>query len=153
MFTVNPTEPRQTRARSKARSMCPNVEATSYGHYLVEGSGGDFYGVKVTAAAGAVEIGCNCMAGQNDKPCYHAFAALRLHETLAVPANPVGAPRDKRLKYIEGDLRTIERAAGEMTGNFEQVDVIFRAVRAALQSLGEYEIDLLPEVVGCDMAA
>lgn len=154
MFTVNHGEPRQQRARSKARESRPHVEATSYGHYLVEGSGGNLYGVHVVAGAGVVEVDCNCMAGQNAKPCYHAYAALRRHDTLAVPAAPVSAPRDKRLGQLEGDLRHIDRVASGMAGDFtdfERMDEICRAVRAALRSLGEYEIDQMPAAV--DMAA
>lgn len=142
MFMVNHTEDRQQRAQSKARETRPAVDALSFGSYRVEGSGGNRYDVTVEGA----EVGCNCMAGQNDKPCYHAFAALRTHETLAVTASPVPAPRDKRLKWIESDLNAIERCADQMTGDFELMDEIFRAVRAARQSLAEYELDFLPAV-------
>ena len=63
MFTVDVTEARQQRARQKAREVSPIVATVEVGSYRVEGSGGDFYDVTVEGE----EIGCNCMAGQNDK--------------------------------------------------------------------------------------
>src|SRR5215207_9449722 len=143
MFTVNGTDARQRRAREKAREMRPAVVAHSPMSYCVEGSGGDFYAVTVEGA----DINCTCTAGQNDKPCYHAFAALRTRALLAGAPAFVVAPRDKHLGRVEADLRFIMRAAEEIAGNREAVEAIFRAARAARNSLAEYELGLLPEVV------
>ncbi len=142
MFTVNGTDGRQERARAKARAARPAVQALSFGSYNVEGSGGDLYGVTVEGA----EISCGCMAGQNDKPCYHAFAALRFHERLAATGAPVAAPRDPNLSILESDLFYIRRRAEDMGAEFDIMEDILRAVRSALRALGEYEVSLMPEV-------
>jgi hypothetical protein len=145
MFTVNGTDARQGRAREKARALRPAVIAHKASSYRVEGSGGNFYAVTVEGA----EVGCSCMAGQNDKPCYHAFAALRTRALLAqAPASAI-APRDRHLDNVEKDLRFIMRAVEGISGNYEAVEAIFRAARAAQNSLAEYELGLLPEVIDC----
>lgn len=145
MFTVNSTEARQERAREKAREARPAVIAHSATSYRVESSGGNFYTVTVMGA----EVGCTCMAGQNDKPCYHAFAALRTRTVLAQAPATVVAPRDRHLDDVEKDLRFIMRAVEGISGNHEAVEAIFRAARAAQNSLAEYESGLLPEVIDC----
>lgn len=132
------------RAKDKAAAGRPAVKVLSYGSYSVEGSGGNYYGVTVRAEGQGTRIDCTCLAGVHDKPCYHGAAALTQHLAFVTP--PVAPPRDKRLGWIEGDLRFIARRASEMGGDFEIMDDICRAVRSALQSLGEYEIDLMPEV-------
>ena len=145
MFTVDHTEARHPRAREKAREVRPAVLDHSPTGYRVEGSGGNFYAVTVEGA----EVGGTRMAGQNDKPCYHAFAALRTRTLLAQAPAAVVAPGDKHLDRIETDLRFIMRVVEEIAGNHEAVEAIFRAVRAAQNSLSEYELGLLPEVIDC----
>jgi len=141
MFTVNGTEERQQRAMRKAQDERPVVATVVLGSYRVEGSGGNFYDVTVAGDA----VNCNCMAGRNDKPCYHAFAALRRHENesaLAAVAAP--APRSKHLGHIESDLRHIMRLVEQVEGNYELAEAIFRTARAARESLAEYELELRP---------
>ncbi len=127
MFTVNGTDARQARARDKARALRPAVIAHKASSYRVEGSGGNFYAVTVQGA----EVDCSCMAGQNDRPCYHAFAALRTRASLAQAPASVVAPRDKHLDHVEKDLRFIMRAVEAVSGNYEAVEAIFRAARRA----------------------
>jgi hypothetical protein len=146
MFTVNGTEARQERARAKAYATRPAVQVINYNSFSVEGSGGE-YDVTFAAGADSLEAGCNCMAGQNDKPCYHVFAALRLRETLTVTAVTIPAPRDKNLATLERDLQFIARRADGITSDFDIMDDILRAVRSARLALGEYEISLMPEVI------
>lgn len=140
MFAIDLTEARQQRARQKAREASPVVATVSLGSYRVEGSGGNFYDVTVEGAV----ANCNCMAGQNDKPCYHAFAAFTKHEVESAVAAP--ALRDRNLALVESDLRHIMRLAERMTGDWELQEAIFRAARAAKDSLGEYELSLQPAV-------
>ena len=133
------------RAKAKAAESRPDVAVQSYGKYMVEGSTGDYYNVTVSQFGRRVGVDCGCAAGQFGNECYHAAAALARHQTLPFAEAPAPA-RSQRLTDIERALRTIERAADRMTGDFEEMDVIFRAVRDARLSLEEYELELLPAV-------
>ena len=121
------------RAEKKAREVRPNVMVNGYGDYFVEGSE-QIYAVTI-AAEGGLMIDCNCLAGQNEKPCYHAAAAYARHLTL-----PAGQDvRDRDLQLVEQDLRFIARRANDMSGDYDLMDDICRAVRSALKSLGDFE--------------
>lgn len=122
------------RAEKKARDVRPAVTVNGFGSYFVEGSE-QTYTVTITTDGGGLLITCDCLAGQNDKPCYHAAAAYARHLTL--PAQP--AERDRNLELVAHDLRFIARRACEMSGDFDLMDDINRAVRSALKSLGDYE--------------
>ena len=122
------------RAESKAREVRPNVTVNGYGDYFVEGSE-QIYSVTIASAEGGLAIDCNCLAGQNEKPCYHAAAAYARHLTL--PAS--GDVRDRNMELVEQDLRFIARRANDMSGDYDLMDDICRAVRSALKSLGDYE--------------
>jgi uncharacterized Zn finger protein len=148
MFIVDGSKSWQ-RAKGKAAADRPGVQILSRGEYRVAGSGGNYYSVSIRAEGQGTLIDCACLAGVHGQGCYHGAAALVQH--LAFVGEPAAAPRSKHLKHIESDLRTIERAADQMTADFELMDAIFRALRAARLSLAEYELELTPEAV--DFAA
>jgi hypothetical protein len=56
-------------------------------------------------AEGGVAIDCTCLAGKNNKPCYHAAAAFERHQRIAATARA----RDRHLSTIEHDLKFIAR--------------------------------------------
>lgn len=140
MFMVNHADERQQRARAKAAEFRPCVGVVAFGRYEVEGSQGDYYVVTVEGDA----VNCICMAGQNDKACYHAFEALRTHEAIQAAAVHAQPRADRHLRRIASDLRHIMRLAEDMTGDFEISEHIVRAARAARESLTEYELELQP---------
>jgi hypothetical protein len=141
MFTVNGNDASWQRAQGKAAEDKPEVQINGFGDYKVAGSLGGRYAVTIEEDENGTHIACDCLAGTHDKPCYHAARALRVHSSFLTVSAPV---RDKRLAWLEQDLKFIRRRAEELGGDFEVVDDICRAVRSALQSLGEYEVELLP---------
>lgn len=148
MFTVEDSREWQ-RARAKAAAEQPAFETSARGLYRVKGSGGNRYAVTVRAEGQGIRIDCTCLAGAHDKPCYHGATAYAHY--IAAAATPVTPQRDQRLGWVESDLHRITKLAGQMSGDYEIMEDIQRAVRAALRALGEYEVDLLPATV--DMAA
>lgn len=134
------------RAERKAKEVRPQVIVNSVGDYFVEGAELT-YVVAITRTLNGLEIECNCLAGQNEKPCYHAAAAYLVHKRIATVAGYAATPaRDKNLAGIKHDLGFIMRRADSLTSDFDAMDEIHMAVRSALRSLDEYEISLLPEV-------
>jgi uncharacterized Zn finger protein len=137
MFRVEESAAWQ-RAKTKAAETRPRIQVMAVGDYRVEGSvRSNFYRVSIKAEGQATVIDCNCLGGSHDKPCYHAAAILPSY--LA----SIGA-RDKRLKLIESDLRFISNRAADAGADFDVMEDIQRAVRAALLSLDEYELELMP---------
>ena len=133
MFTFE-RNARFERAEQKARALRPAVTVNGYGDYLVEGSE-QSYSVTIASAEGGLMITCNCLAGENNRPCYHAAAAYARHLTLPAESRD----RDGDLQLVEQDLRFIARRARELSGDFDLMEDINRAVRSALKSLGDYE--------------
>jgi hypothetical protein len=129
-------------AKQKAAETQPAVLINTFGDYRVEGSGGNYYGVTIQADGQDTIITCTCLAGAHDRPCYHGAAALTRHLTFV--GAPVAPARSKHLKHLDSDLRLIMRLAEQVEGNYELVEAIFRAARAAHDSLGEYELELMP---------
>lgn len=144
MFIVT-NNARLEEAKRRARSSRPAVGVAALGRYCVEGSKGDLYAVTVTRFGHRTGVDCTCTAGQFGNECYHAAAALATHDELLASGTQVPAPaRSKHLVDIERALRTVERAANRMTGDFEEMDAIFKAVRDARLSLEDFELELLP---------
>jgi hypothetical protein len=135
-------------AKERAEEIDPAVFVVAFGSYEVEGSAGNRYAVTVKTFGHRTGVDCACIAGQYGNACYHAVAALNRHALLATTGAPTpAAARDKRLALLESDLRFISRRLYDLEGNYEIADDIYRAVRSARQSLGEYEIDLAaPEI-------
>src|ERR1700755_1324878 len=122
------------RAERKAREVRASVTVAAFGEYFVEGTS-QIYAVSIAQDNDGLAITCNCLAGQNDKPCYHAAAAYARHLTL-----PVETPAaNDNLAIVEQDLRRIARYANDMSGDFELMDDIHRAVRSVLHALGDFE--------------
>lgn len=145
MFIVDDTV-RLRRAKARALANRPEVKVIAYGRYKVASSKGNYYAVTVSTFGFRTGVDCGCTSGQYGNECYHAAAALLSHATLSLTAAHAPAARDQRLRWIESDLRRVARVADRIEGNFEAVDDIHSAVRAALKSLDEYELDLLPAV-------
>lgn len=139
MFVLQKREQLEKGSR-KAREVCPAVRVIEAGVYGVEGSHGNEYYIQIEQGVGGVQISCECLAGQNDKPCYHAAAAYERHIRLAAEA----PARDLRLSILAHDLTFISRRAAALSTDFEIGDEIAMAVRSALQTLHEYELSLRP---------
>lgn len=143
MFTVDSSNRSWQKAKDKAADARPVVQVKAFGDYRVEGSvRGNFYGVTITADGQDTVIDCTCLAGVHGTACYHAAAALTQHLTFI--GAPVAQASRNHLTDIARALRTIERAADRMTGDFEEMDAIFKAVRDARNSLEEFELELQP---------
>jgi hypothetical protein len=140
MFKVNENEKTWQRAKTKAADKRPAVEIEEFGNYIVAGSAGGRYHVTIQDDEAGIEINCSCLAGANDKACYHAAAALAQHRAFTAPQ--VTHKRDRRLGWIESDLRQIARLTDVLSGDREAIDEVHRAVRAAFQALKDYECDL-----------
>jgi uncharacterized Zn finger protein len=132
------------RGAEKAREVRPRVYAASFGEYFVDGSRGNQYAVRIGQAEGGLAVDCTCLAGQNEKPCYHAAAALSIHQLLAATA----PARDAQLDIIAHDLKFIARRAATLSSDFEIGDEIAMAVRSALQALREHELARQPQWLG-----
>jgi uncharacterized Zn finger protein len=144
MFIVNKNA-RLNEAKRRALESRPAVGIATLGRYCVEGSKGDLYAVTVTRFGHRTGVDCTCTAGQYGNECYHAAAALALHDQLIASGEPTpAAARSKHLGDIERALRTVERAADRMTGDFEAMDAIFKAVRDARLSLEDFELETQP---------
>jgi len=145
MFVVNAKNDMR-RAIARAVEARPEVLTHSFSDYSVEGSEGNYYRVTIRQFGHCLGVDCACTGGQFGNACYHAAAALAEHTRLVITGAAAPAPaRDRNLTYVESDLRAIRRAA-ESSRDFETADEIQRAVRSALQALGEYELGLLPKV-------
>ena len=80
MFTLKNKE-QMTKAIEAAKRHHPRVKVLALGHYLVQGTDGNFYTVAMGRDGAHKTIDCGCVAGQFGTPCYHA-AALALHMGL-----------------------------------------------------------------------
>jgi len=71
------------KAIAKARKIKPLVRMITFGIYLVRGTSGNSYTVKMERISDEKRIFCDCKGGERDFICYHACAALELHSTVA----------------------------------------------------------------------
>jgi SWIM zinc finger len=74
---LTPIQSAWLRALAKARALGTAPEALGGGHYRVIGSQGDRYTV-VRTAPDCTAYSCDCPAGREGRPCYHAAAVASL---------------------------------------------------------------------------
>ena len=70
------------KAIETAKRHHPRVRMISFGDYRVTGSAGNEYAVRCARRGEHRAVDCNCIAGQFGDACYHAAAALSLHQAL-----------------------------------------------------------------------
>lgn len=72
----------------KAQKIKPVVRMIAFGVYIVRGTNGNSYTVKMERNGNEKRISCDCKGGERGLPCYHASAALELHSTIAKHRQP-----------------------------------------------------------------
>lgn len=71
-------------AINKARQQKPRVKVLNFGRYAVQNKEtGATYEVICKRHGKRKLAACNCIAGQQNKPCYHVASAVSIHLQLA----------------------------------------------------------------------